>query len=51
MIGNDSGGRFDEASTEGLVDFDLFFKRTLSEHLSKAWPDNPFPQIYKALYG
>jgi len=50
MIGNDSFGRFDEATEDGMVNFEKFFKRTLSTYLSKSWPDNPFENIYKQLY-
>jgi hypothetical protein len=50
MIGPDSGGRFDEATDNGMVNFEFFFKRTISNHLEKSWPDNPFPEIYKRLY-
>jgi hypothetical protein len=51
MIGDNSFGRFDEATADGMVNFELFFKRTMSTHLSKSWPDNPFEDIYKKLYG
>jgi hypothetical protein len=51
MIGNQSGNRFDEATTDGMIDFDFFFKQTISQHLAKAWPDNPFADYYKRLYG
>ena len=50
MIGNQSFGRFDEATFNGMVNFELFFKRTVSTHLSNSWPDNPFEDIYKKLY-
>jgi hypothetical protein len=50
MIGNDSGGRFNEVTKDGLIDFEMFFKNTLSVHLTKVWPDSPFAEYYKRLY-
>lgn len=50
MIGGDSDGRFTEATTDGIIDFEMFFKKTVSVHLKHAWPDNPFPEYYKKLF-
>ena len=50
MIGDDSGGRFNEVTKDGLIDFEMFFKNTLSGHLTKVWPDSPFAEYYKRLY-
>ena len=50
IIGNESGGRFDDATENGMINFSKFFKYTLLTHLSKTWPDNPFPEHYKKLY-
>jgi len=47
IIGPDSGGRFDSATVNGLIDFRIFFKNTLLNHLGTIWPDNPFPELYK----
>jgi hypothetical protein len=50
MIGPSSVQRFENATTNGVVDFGLFFKNTVKTHLANAWPDNPFPEFYKRLY-
>ena len=49
MLGKDSVSRFEEATTNGLIDFEIFFKRTLSTHLK--WPGDPLPNFYKRLFG
>lgn len=50
MIGEDSTGRFDNATTGQVVDFSLFFKNTMLNHLGKTWfRDNPFPEIYRTI--
>jgi hypothetical protein len=51
MIGEQSVHRFDEATNNGMIDFDFFFKQTISKHLSTAWPDNPFVDYHKRIYG
>ena len=51
MIGNESTQRFADATTDGIIDFEKFFKFTVQHHLAKAWPDNPFPEYYRRLYG
>lgn len=48
MLGAESNIRFDEATTDGLIDFEMFFKRALSTHLK--WPGDPFPKFYKRLF-
>jgi len=50
IIGVDSGNRFNSATTDGVIDFSVFFKNTLLTHLVNIWPDNPFPEIYRKLY-
>jgi hypothetical protein len=50
LIGPDSGKRFDDATVGNNIDFDIFFKHTLTTHLGNIWPDNPFPEYYKKLY-
>ena len=47
MLGKDSAPRFDEATKDGFIDFEIFFKRTLSTHLK--WPGDPLPSFYKRL--
>ena len=50
MIGSDSTQRFDMATTDGLINFEFFFKITMLNHLEKTWvKDNPFPDFYKRL--
>lgn len=48
MLGKDSAPRFDEATSNGLIDFEVFFKRTLSTHLK--WPSDPLPGFYKRIF-
>jgi hypothetical protein len=50
IIGNDSGGRFNTATNDGVIDCSIFFKNTLLTHLAKTWPDNPFPEFYHTLF-
>lgn len=50
MIGWRSVARFDEATTDGIIDFEVFFKNTVKNHLGNAWPNNPFPDYYKRLF-
>jgi len=50
IIGIQSTERFDHATNNGVIDFSIFFKNTLLDHLSKTWIDNPFPEIYKKLF-
>jgi hypothetical protein len=49
MIGEQSQGRFNDSTSDGVINFETFFKITLTDHLSKTWPDNPFPDFYKRL--
>jgi hypothetical protein len=48
MLGQGSRTRFDEVTVEGLIDFEMFFKRTLSTHVK--WPEDPFPEFYKRIF-
>ena len=48
MLGQGSRTRFDEVTSDGLIDFEMFFKRTLSTHVK--WPGDPFPKFYKRLF-
>ena len=50
LIGPDSGGRFNSSTIDGLVDFSIFFKNTLLNHLKITWADNPFPEFYRKIY-
>ena len=48
MIGNDSEGRFKEAIIGESVNFELFFKQALKNHIK--WPDNALEIFYKEQY-
>jgi hypothetical protein len=48
MLGQGSRTRFDEVTDNGLIDFEMFFKRTLSTHVK--WPEDPFPEFYERLF-
>lgn len=48
MLGPESSLRFDEATTDGIIDFEIFFKRTLMVHLK--WPSDPLPEFYKRIF-
>lgn len=50
MIGTQSTDRFIKSTDNGSIDFRKFFKITMTEHLAKTWPDNPFPNFYRELY-
>lgn len=50
MIGKESTERFDQSTTDGIINFETFFKVTMLTHLGKTWiDDNPFPDFYKRL--
>ena len=49
MIGSGSVEFFNNATTNGIIDFSIFFKSTLLHRLSSTWPDNPFPNFYNEL--
>jgi len=49
MIGTESINFFNDATINGVIDFNIFFKSTLISRLSNTWPENPFPQLYDQL--
>lgn len=49
MIGKESVERFNESTVGEMIDFKIFFEKTMLEHLAKRWPDNPFPDYYKRI--
>lgn len=49
MIGRESTDRFNQATSDGMVDFSVFFKQTMMKHLDTRWHRNPFPEFYKKL--
>lgn len=48
MLGTESSHRFVEATVDGVVNVEVFFKRALSTHVK--WPDDPFPKFYDKLF-
>lgn len=50
MIGPLSAARFDRAEVGDLINFEIFLKDTLLNHLHTYWPDNPFPMYYERLF-
>jgi hypothetical protein len=51
MIGSESTGRFDKSTVGDMINFEIFFKTTMLEHLGQRWSDNPFPEFYERLNG
>ena len=51
VIGKDGAYRFDESTSNGVVDFKQFFEITVNTHLSRYWPSSPFPTFFKEIYG
>ena len=49
MIGNHSTDRFNMSTVDGKIDFEIFFKLTMSSFLDVTWKDNPFPDFYQKL--
>lgn len=50
LIGEQSGGRFTDSTEGDLINFQTFFKITMTEFLTASWgKDNPFPDFYKRL--
>ena len=50
IMGEQSGGRFHDSTEGELINFQTFFKITMTEFLSATWgKDNPFPEFYKRL--
>jgi hypothetical protein len=47
MIGPRSNERFEEATTNGIVDLTFFFKRAMTHYIK--WPEDPLPEIYKRI--
>lgn len=51
VIGTDSIGRFQVATVGDKIDFEIFFKNTLTQQLEKTWFHyNPFPEFYSKLF-
>lgn len=47
MIGPRSNERFDEATVDGIVNLEFFFKRAMTHYIK--WPNDPLPEIYKKI--
>jgi len=50
IIGPGGAYRFDEATTDGIIDFKKFYDITMTRHLGNFWKDNPFPKFYERLH-
>lgn len=50
LAGPDSNNRFANATVDNMIDFDIFFKETMTIFLSDFWKDNPFPDLYNDIY-
>lgn len=50
IIGKDGAYRFNESTNNGYIDFKKFFKITVTQHLTRYWPDSPFAEIFKEIY-
>jgi hypothetical protein len=51
MIGGESADRFKRATTvDGKLDFRIFFKDTMLNHLNTLWPDSPFGNFYRDIF-
>lgn len=51
IIGIDSVERFNLASQDKFINFEVFFKNTLNSNLlEKSWNFNPFPNFYRRLF-
>lgn len=50
MIGDEGAYRFDQSTTDGVIDLKEFFNLTMNVHLPKYWPDCPFPDFFNRLY-
>jgi hypothetical protein len=48
MLGLGSVTRFTEATKNNIIDFGIFFKRSLEHHIK--WPTEPLHQLYTKLY-
>lgn len=49
LRGKESGFRFIEALSDGIIDFDIFFKQSLKKHV--VWPDNVLLDFYNEYFG
>jgi hypothetical protein len=49
IIGKDGAYRFDESTDNGYIDFKKFFEITVTQHLTRYWPDSPFAEIFREI--
>jgi len=47
IIGNDGAYRFNDSTTDGIIDFKVFFEITLTTHLTKYWKNIDFTSLYE----
>lgn len=51
IIGDNSTQRFDDSTTDGMIDFTIFLEITMKDFLKNSWiKENPFPELYERLY-
>ncbi len=50
IIGPDGAYRFDESTKDGYIDFKKFFEITSKKHLTRYWPNSPFPKLFEEIY-
>lgn len=50
IIGKDGAYRFDESTTNGVIDFKKFFEITVTQHLRRYWPTNIFSDTFYEIY-
>lgn len=50
IIGPDGAYRFDESTENGFIDFKKFFEITSKKHLTRYWPNSPFPKLFEEIY-
>lgn len=49
IIGQAGEYRFNQATSDGMIDFKIFFELTLTKHLKKYWRDVDFSSLYEEL--
>lgn len=49
IIGKEGAYRFDESTYNGKIDFKKFLDITVTKHLPRYWPENPFPLFYSKI--
>ena len=50
VIGPGGTWRFDKSTDDGKIDFEMFHKLTINEHINTYWPYNPFIPAFEELF-